>query len=597
MKPVFTKTFTQFSLCVSLSAALAACGGSGNGPSTPTSGSSTPSTPTPTNSQQLTGKAIDGYLAGAAVCLDLNNNGVCDTGEPSVTTDASGNFALPYSGDPVGKQLLVMVTPTTRDLSRAAGFQFPASFTLSQVIQDAASQNNITPLTTMVVAQMQVGLSHAQAVAAVQALAGSAVDPDADYVAGGDTATSTLAGAIVDKLASFAANATVSPATVQNVLNAIVAKGGVASVTQTDVTAQAELPSYALADASQVLANPTYSVDSFQVPYFGGGGVAQGATLQDVRQLVNGTLQLTRQEMPVGASAFQTIAGTTWYDYLTGAQSAAGSQSIAAGKYDGMAGAYELKSDGTWSGLISNTALHAALPVTTVGSTLSGTDPNTGVAFSVEYRQFDTGGQTFASAIPAVFGLLDLWTLPQLTGANFAAGTAAYAGILTHAQDQIILPVLLPQCSPPVTVRSGLACGVPAAAQDGVVDFVEGNATTTYTAVQQVIGLPLQAGLTLVTGGKVQLGSQVSSTSSWSTYAGNPNVLIINLSTADAASIDPRRGTPLQSGAKLVVALRSGHLQTGWLYPSNYAERTVQFASGLPAQLVSAVNVAIAAQQ
>ena len=52
--------------------------------------STTPTTPTPTPTTPLastiTGTAADGYLRGAKVCLDVNENGVCETAEPQDTT-------------------------------------------------------------------------------------------------------------------------------------------------------------------------------------------------------------------------------------------------------------------------------------------------------------------------------------------------------------------------------------------------------------------------------------------------------------------------------------------------------------------------------
>ena len=76
--------FAKHILGVSIAASLAACGGGGDSGQPSAGGGTTPTTPTPT----ITGKAIDGYLAGATVCLDLNNNGVCDAGEPSAITGA-----------------------------------------------------------------------------------------------------------------------------------------------------------------------------------------------------------------------------------------------------------------------------------------------------------------------------------------------------------------------------------------------------------------------------------------------------------------------------------------------------------------------------
>ena len=42
----------------------------------------------------LEGRAIDGYLSNAYVCVDLNRNRICDSGEPSDTTDSVGNFSI-----------------------------------------------------------------------------------------------------------------------------------------------------------------------------------------------------------------------------------------------------------------------------------------------------------------------------------------------------------------------------------------------------------------------------------------------------------------------------------------------------------------------
>ena len=60
---------------------LTACGGGGS------------SAPT-VAPQSVTGFGVDGYIAGATVFLDLNNNGVADGGEPSTTTDAQGKYTL-----------------------------------------------------------------------------------------------------------------------------------------------------------------------------------------------------------------------------------------------------------------------------------------------------------------------------------------------------------------------------------------------------------------------------------------------------------------------------------------------------------------------
>ena len=44
--------------------------------------------------ETVSGVLIDGYLGGATVFQDLNNNGAFDSGEPYTTSDTLGNFSL-----------------------------------------------------------------------------------------------------------------------------------------------------------------------------------------------------------------------------------------------------------------------------------------------------------------------------------------------------------------------------------------------------------------------------------------------------------------------------------------------------------------------
>lgn len=585
-----TKNHTGFSkhlLGLSIAAALAACGGGGDSaPTQPSTGAGTtqpPSTPT------ITGKAVDGYLVGATVCLDLNNNGVCDSGEPTTITDGTGQFAIPYSGDATGKMLLVQVTPTTKDQSRPAGFQFPAGFTLSQVIQPTTSQV-VSPLTTLVGAQMQTGLSRPQAVAAVQSLLGKHVDPNADYLANNDAATQALAVQIVDKIGTFSVKGAVDAATLRNTLNAMIAKGSVTAITQDDLATQAAKPVYQIADASQILAKPTYSFVDYLVSFFGGYNPTPGSTNQavvrDVRQIVNGALQTDRQEnLPVGTD--------TWTSIGLGAYNG--------GKYDGLAGEYVLKADGTWSSLISETQRLAPLPLSSIGTTLSGTDPASGIGFTYEARSVDLSGQPLSFAAPAVPGFYDFAHVTQLTGATFPSATSAYLGLQAYSADRIVLPVSVPMCDNAV-VQSGLVCGgIPAYMDGGTIVMTSGSASITYTSTQQAVGVQLAAvnvGLD-----SIQLSADHHATidntpATWSVYPGNANVLIFDFASSDMAALAANNGRlqPLAQGAKLVLALRAGRLQVGWLYPSTYTDKSLQFASGLPASLMAALNSVVAAQ-
>jgi len=75
-------------LSVALSAFLTGCGGSDS--------STTDNTNNTSNIQpaSITGKAVDGYLQYATVCLDLNNDGYCQNSEPNTQTDTEGKFTL-----------------------------------------------------------------------------------------------------------------------------------------------------------------------------------------------------------------------------------------------------------------------------------------------------------------------------------------------------------------------------------------------------------------------------------------------------------------------------------------------------------------------
>ncbi|WP_157673108.1 hypothetical protein [Curvibacter sp. AEP1-3] len=68
---------------------------------------------------QLSGVVLDGYLVGAKVCLDLNANWVCDSGEPSAITGAGGRYTLNVSplsvADTGSKQIIAEVGPDVVD--------------------------------------------------------------------------------------------------------------------------------------------------------------------------------------------------------------------------------------------------------------------------------------------------------------------------------------------------------------------------------------------------------------------------------------------------------------------------------------------------
>lgn len=167
-----------------LLASAALLGGCGGG----SSYSPAPPPPVPT-AVTITGKAVDGPLSGATACYDLNDNGACDPGEPtSAATGADGAFSLAVAPADVGKHRIVVQVPKSAvdaDTGAAVGVEFklqsPATGTTT------AHSVFVSPLTTLVQGHVDAsGASVAEATALVQAQAGLAVSPLADFTAASD---------------------------------------------------------------------------------------------------------------------------------------------------------------------------------------------------------------------------------------------------------------------------------------------------------------------------------------------------------------------------------------------------------------------------
>lgn len=89
----------------------------------------------------LTGKGVDGYLKDATVFIDLNNNGVHDSGEDSAITNADGSFSLETSY-------------TEHAISIAGGTDIATNKAFYGVLTGPAGSTVITPLTTILNAIM-----------------------------------------------------------------------------------------------------------------------------------------------------------------------------------------------------------------------------------------------------------------------------------------------------------------------------------------------------------------------------------------------------------------------------------------------------------
>ncbi|MFC7049706.1 cadherin domain-containing protein [Emcibacter nanhaiensis] len=110
---------------------LTACGGGGSTPS--------PTTQTP-NMVSVTGAVVDGYVEGATVFLDENNNGILDSGEVSSTTDASGNYSFEVEEGTTG----TIVSIGGTDVSTGVSYD-------GVVLTAPAGASVVSPLTTLMV--------------------------------------------------------------------------------------------------------------------------------------------------------------------------------------------------------------------------------------------------------------------------------------------------------------------------------------------------------------------------------------------------------------------------------------------------------------
>ena len=140
---------------ITLACALAACGGDSGGGTPPASTTTTytgkvvaaAATPDVSGNPKLAA----GYYAGATVFIDVNGNGVADSGEPTATTDSKGNFTLTAANTVTGQ---IVADVSTAATNTATGAAVPAHLILrasaAQVTDQTPAAIVISPLSTEV---------------------------------------------------------------------------------------------------------------------------------------------------------------------------------------------------------------------------------------------------------------------------------------------------------------------------------------------------------------------------------------------------------------------------------------------------------------
>jgi len=170
-------------LLASISIVLAGCGGGGGGYTETTQNNQPVTTQNnqPVPKVTVSGIVMDGYLKDATVFLDLNDNGVYDSGEPTALTDASGAYSFnAASADISAHAVIAIATPgVTVDMDNPL-----APITSRYTLTSPVGKNTvISPITTLVAAKINSGLSVAAAEAAVKTDLGmTSIDVYKNYI-------------------------------------------------------------------------------------------------------------------------------------------------------------------------------------------------------------------------------------------------------------------------------------------------------------------------------------------------------------------------------------------------------------------------------
>ena len=137
------------------------------------------------NSIQLSGAVADGYLTGAKVCLDTNDNYACDADEPTTISGEKGVYTLGKIDTKIASNHSIIVEVSTSTTDEDTGKTIPVPYKLSSPTQ---SHHFISPITTMVNSSLKtkaVTLDEAKKLVTEKLLGidpALAIDPLADYI-------------------------------------------------------------------------------------------------------------------------------------------------------------------------------------------------------------------------------------------------------------------------------------------------------------------------------------------------------------------------------------------------------------------------------
>ncbi|MBD2543811.1 hypothetical protein [Planktothricoides raciborskii] len=192
----------------------------------------TPNTPqTPAQiTQTVKAKGQDGPIAGGTVFLDVNGNGIQDSGEPSSTTDAAGNFTLEITGDfdTNGNGIL---DPEEGQYVIVGGTDAITGQAFTGILKAVPGSTVVTPLTTLVATLVDTGLTPEEAQTLVKTSLGlpstidlATFDPIAAAQAGSSEGLQVLAAqvAVQATMTQLSASAEALDSRLDGVENALI---------------------------------------------------------------------------------------------------------------------------------------------------------------------------------------------------------------------------------------------------------------------------------------------------------------------------------------------------------------------------------------
>ncbi|WP_143474053.1 hypothetical protein [Limnohabitans sp. B9-3] len=414
---------------------LASCGGGGGG------GGGSPPPPT-----AITGVAVDGYIEGATVCLDLNLNQACDASEPSATTAAGGTFTLSISGLTTAQvraaHILIKVPSSAKDSDDAGQTLAQAgksAFTLMAptgafVSEDGTSISSaiVSPLTTLVSHDMIVGngkpLADAQTSVRTRLNLPSSTDLHQNFIANNNTALhnraiaiahligkafdgAKLVGSTNDREALFAALTYLqnNVSVVQRVVDADSSNAAIRAKVDAAFVLAGIAPNYENLIAE---ARVTTTVSSAAISTILNNVAYAASCLLESSCSYFSYMRVAGQSGQSGQStfAYYTLTGTNWASIVPGSnQSYLGSNGWAS---------YQYSSTGTYTIVNPNLALAQG--------------PANGQTYLSTVMQLDLAGKTVAD-IPGA------WSKENLKAITFPVGSILYLPRLTSVADYYTL--------------------------------------------------------------------------------------------------------------------------------------------------------------